>query len=156
MLGSEQIQTINNSLEGNTLFMSNMVKKITQLFYKLLILFILLIIFYKCPFSYIFGIPCPGCGMTRALFSLITLDFASAFYYHPLFPIVILVFIFLFLEYLGLVSLSDKTKNRFLVIIAIIFIITYFIRMYTGSPIVATKFSKSLAHKIYVFMKTKV
>ena len=39
-----------------------------------------------CPFKAILGITCPGCGITRALFSLISLDFASAFFYHPLWP----------------------------------------------------------------------
>lgn len=37
-----------------------------------------------CPIKYLFGISCPGCGMTRALLSAVTLDFPRAFYYHPL------------------------------------------------------------------------
>lgn len=38
-----------------------------------------------CPFRALTGIPCPGCGLSRALFSAVTLDFQSAFFYHPLF-----------------------------------------------------------------------
>ena len=36
-----------------------------------------------CPIQYTVGISCPGCGMTRALWSLATLDFSAALYYHP-------------------------------------------------------------------------
>jgi len=38
-----------------------------------------------CPFKAIFHIPCPGCGMTRAYLSLLRLDFAAAFAFHPMF-----------------------------------------------------------------------
>ena len=38
----------------------------------------------RCVFLYLFGIPCPGCGMTRALHSLFRLDLVQAFQYHPL------------------------------------------------------------------------
>ncbi len=37
-----------------------------------------------CPVRCFFGIPCPGCGMTRALLSALRLDFSAAFAYHPL------------------------------------------------------------------------
>ena len=42
-------------------------------------------LFYRCPFKLIFGIDCPGCGMTRALISVLHLDFIAAFSYHQLF-----------------------------------------------------------------------
>ena len=37
-----------------------------------------------CPIKHLTGVSCPGCGMTRACVSALKLDFASAFYYHPL------------------------------------------------------------------------
>lgn len=37
-----------------------------------------------CPFYRIFGIPCPGCGMTRAFLACLRLDFAAAWRYHPM------------------------------------------------------------------------
>ena len=37
-----------------------------------------------CPIQYLSGLSCPGCGMTRALWSLLTLDLPSALHYHPL------------------------------------------------------------------------
>jgi uncharacterized protein DUF2752 len=42
-----------------------------------------------CAFRRFFGIPCPGCGMTRSLVALVHLDLRSAFAFHPLGPIVI-------------------------------------------------------------------
>ena len=36
-----------------------------------------------CPAVLITGLPCPGCGMTRALIRLLHLDFAGAWQMHP-------------------------------------------------------------------------
>lgn len=38
-----------------------------------------------CPILYVTGISCAGCGMSRAWLSLLKLDIAEAFSYHPLF-----------------------------------------------------------------------
>ena len=38
----------------------------------------------RCVFLDFLGFPCPGCGMTRAFFSLLRLDIAAAWRYHPL------------------------------------------------------------------------
>lgn len=49
-----------------------------------------------CPIKFVTGISCLGCGMTRAWLSLMKLDFAAAFYYHPLYavpPLAILVYL---------------------------------------------------------------
>ena len=37
-----------------------------------------------CPIKLLVGFPCPGCGVTRATFSVLHLDFAAAFQHHPL------------------------------------------------------------------------
>jgi len=37
-----------------------------------------------CPMVVITGFPCPGCGLTRAGFRLLRLDFAGAFRVHPM------------------------------------------------------------------------
>ncbi len=52
---------------------------------------------FPCLFQSIFGLPCPGCGMSRALFALLRLDIVSAFKFHPMFwsvPIFYFYFIF--------------------------------------------------------------
>ena len=38
----------------------------------------------RCLFRTVLGVACPGCGMTRALVSLLRLDLAGAFSYHPM------------------------------------------------------------------------
>lgn len=37
-----------------------------------------------CIFRLVTGVPCPGCGMTRAHLAALSLDFRAAFFYHPL------------------------------------------------------------------------
>lgn len=49
-----------------------------------------------CPIKFVTGISCPGCGMTRALLACVELDFAQAFYYHPVFwmaPAVVIIMV---------------------------------------------------------------
>lgn len=36
----------------------------------------------SCPFWMVTGLPCPGCGMSRALLALLRLDVRAAFSYH--------------------------------------------------------------------------
>lgn len=49
-----------------------------------------------CVWKTLFGIPCPGCGMVHAFLSLMRLDFAAAFSYHPMvFAMPLLVLFFL-------------------------------------------------------------
>ena len=37
-----------------------------------------------CPFKRVTGLPCPGCGMTRSVVTLLHGDLAASLYYHPL------------------------------------------------------------------------
>ena len=50
----------------------------------------------SCPMRYVFGITCPGCGVTRAFVTAFSGDLSTAFFYHPLwpaFPVVIILMI---------------------------------------------------------------
>jgi hypothetical protein len=40
-----------------------------------------------CPTAFFFGVPCPGCGLTRATLALLHGDFAAALRFHPLAPL---------------------------------------------------------------------
>ena len=51
-----------------------------------------------CIFRLVTGIPCPGCGMTRAWLAALRLDFAAAFAYHPLFWVVPIAFVLAFVR----------------------------------------------------------
>ena len=92
---------------------------------------------YKCPFDFFLGIPCPGCGMTRAFFALIRLDFEEAFYYHPLFPVVIVAAIVIVLYFFKVIKVSHKTKNIAISIFCALFFAVYFIRLFDHDPFIS-------------------
>ena len=43
---------------------------------------VMYLIQFGCVYQRVFGITCPGCGMTRAVLSLFKLDFKAALNYH--------------------------------------------------------------------------
>lgn len=45
-----------------------------------------------CWFNYLFGHPCPGCGLTRSLTCISHLQFAKAWDYHPFGPLIYVLF----------------------------------------------------------------
>lgn len=71
-------------------------------FIKLIFIFcylgIISVLYYfrvPCVIDYLFHIPCPGCGMTRAVISAINFDFIAAFGFHPMFWSVPVIFLYL-------------------------------------------------------------
>jgi len=108
---------------------------------------------YKCPFLFFLGIPCPGCGMTRALLSLLRLDFAAAFHYHPLFPLVIFWFLYgIRLYFYRKIPLTDIQKKRNLILLSltcVLFFVVYFIRLFSGSDVVYTDFEHAVLWKVF-------
>src|SRR5262245_14650085 len=44
---------------------------------------------WRCPIAELLGVPCPGCGLTRAALALATGDVARALSLHPLSPIAV-------------------------------------------------------------------
>ena len=62
----------------------------------------------RCPIRSLFHIPCPACGMTRACLSALRFDFVAAFYDH----------------------VNMKKYDRCIYVIAVLFFITYIVRMY--------------------------
>ncbi len=52
-----------------------------------------------CPFLYFLNIPCPGCGMTRAVIGVFRLDFRYAFHMHPLFWTVPIFLLYYFADW---------------------------------------------------------
>lgn len=66
--------------------------KVRDLLVGALLLACMLLVFYVtgigCPIRFATGVSCPGCGMTRAWISALTLRFDLAIAYHPLFWLV--------------------------------------------------------------------
>ena len=48
-----------------------------------------------CPMAGVLGIPCPGCGLTRATLALVRGDLSSAFHFHPLVFVISPMFVWL-------------------------------------------------------------
>ena len=77
-----------------------------------------------CVFTKFFGFPCPGCGMTRALVSLILLDFKSAAKYNIVVFFMPYVFAYLFFDF------KHKAHKFVLLGIAAIAIINWIYKLY--------------------------
>lgn len=85
-----------------------------------------------CPIKFLTGISCAGCGMTRAWFSVLKLDFVQAFYFHPLFgmvPVGMLI-------YLLRKHIPPKGIWFLMNIAIVLFITVYIIRMMNPEDIV--------------------
>jgi hypothetical protein len=52
---------------------------------------------WNCPILAATGIPCPGCGLTRAIMELVRGDFIQSFHTHAFAPIFLLAMIVMFI-----------------------------------------------------------
>ncbi len=85
-----------------------------------------------CIFKVYAGLPCPGCGMTRAFISLFQGNINQAFYWHPLWPLVVIgPAIYAYFDKRGN---GHKEKNILIWILFAIFVSTYAYRMYLYFP----------------------
>jgi len=93
---------------------------------------ILILLFYRCPFRWIFRIDCPGCGMTRALMAALRLDFAAAFTYHPLFWLFGPIFLyFLFYDEIrNWIPVKDRLENIVLSVSSVLLLIVWVFRQF--------------------------
>ena len=87
-----------------------------------------------CPIKFVTGIPCAGCGMTRAWFSLMRGDISGAFYYHPLFALPVVFIIVWILRKKE--KISSLVYRTILVIGVLIFIAAYIIRLFIPDAVV--------------------
>ncbi len=116
-------------------------KRIIKVISIVLVLTILLLGYYFLNFRYNFGIPCifykitgykcPGCGTTRALFSLINGNIKEAFNYNKLLFIVtpFLLLYFIYKSYIYVLNKKETTlinkivkyTSYFMIIIALLY-----------------------------------
>jgi len=103
-----------------------------------------------CYFKALYGIPCPGCGMSRAVYFLIKLKLKKSFYYHPLLLLSILAFT-VFLGQKNRFLSKIYNSNLFWNLLLIIFILTWIIRIFIYFPYSAPMdFNKSsLVFKLF-------
>lgn len=94
-----------------------------------------------CLIRGMIGIPCPSCGMSRAIITILNGDFISAFRYHPLFwlPFVILISSII----------TRRHFKKILIVSIIVFSGIYIIRMINLFPdIEPMKYNEKAIFKI--------
>jgi len=85
-----------------------------------------------CVSQLIFGLPCPGCGLTRATLAFLSLNFTRAFQMHPL---LILAWIDVALVAILIVTgKREKITITFLSLSLVAFLGVYAYRMMTLYP----------------------
>lgn len=86
-----------------------------------------------CPSVMLLGIPCPGCGMTRAFFAFLRGDWKEAWHYHPFVYVLILyVIVFAFRRYIQ--QKEGKSMIKWLIVIGLAMILYYGYRMIRFFP----------------------
>ena len=91
-------------------------------------------VFIGCPIKRIFSIPCPSCGLTRAHISALSLDFKSAFYFHPLFFVPIpLIFYFAHKRFFKF-KIKKWVEYTVLTVFAVLYIAVYLYRLLILKP----------------------
>ena len=87
-----------------------------------------------CPVVNLTGYPCPGCGITRAMFCVLRFEFTEAWRMHPfVYPIGMLFISFVLCRYV-LSGKGMKYVKRFMIAIAIGMVLFYIWRMFTMFP----------------------
>ncbi len=76
-----------------------------------------------CVFLKLLNIPCPGCGMTRALLSLLRLDFWGAIKYNVVIFFMPYIFMYIFFDF------KKKIHTVLLSAVAILAIVNWIIKI---------------------------
>lgn len=132
-----------------------MSKRLSKIIIFLFLFFILILIVlkqYYCPIKLIFGLSCPTCGITRAIFHALKLDFSNAFYYHIFWPVVIVGIIAYVLYKLKILKVNRNLMIIILCIICVLNLGYYFYRLFNNSEIVYFAFNESLIYKVFNYI----
>lgn len=99
-----------------------------------------------CPIKWLTGISCAGCGMTRAIFYALQLQFGKAFYYHPLFWMMP----FLVLLYLFWGKLAARVQKIIAWTAIVCFAAVYFLRLFSpGQDVVVADLEAGLLGRLW-------
>ena len=104
---------------------------------------------YKCPLDYIVGLPCPMCGMTRAFLAALSGDFAGAFYYHPLWIVIIIGTAFIVMYEMEFIKIPKTAFNVICIILGVLLLVCYIVRLIMHSDIVMPHFETSLIYRLF-------
>lgn len=94
----------------------------------------------QCPIQWLTGISCPGCGITRALTAFCKLDFAAAWYYHPVIFYLIPAAPVLLIAYLR--NAKKLTEVLLWVTVGVMIAVYLYRLLVLHSPVVKADFSE--------------
>lgn len=98
----------------------------------LLYIVCLIILYYlgaECIYISLFGIPCPGCGMTRAVLSLLKFKVLQAFYYHPM--VFFLPITYLYILFDGKLFKKPVANKVFITLLCLGYVVSYIFKLVT-------------------------
>lgn len=135
---------MNTSLDNKSHTNENWIDRLKLAIMIVAVYIILIFLGAGCPIKYLTGVSCPGCGMTRAVLSLMQLKFREAFYYHPLFALIP----FMFALYLFEDKLKPIQVKSFWTAIVVVFLTVYIFRLLsTSNSIVSIDISSGFVLK---------
>lgn len=89
---------------------------------------------HACPIDLIFGVPCPGCGLTRAVMLVFRGDFVGAFSMHPLVFTLPVIGALLIAAFFSERFSRSKIFSAFCIFFSALFIGVYVYRMIAFFP----------------------
>lgn len=122
----------------------------------IILIFCIIIAFYYyigCPIRLFTGLPCPGCGMTRAVYYLLIGNVNESINCHPLvftMPLILIIIIFHN-------KFSKASLITFLVTFSVLFVACYIYRLCTPTDqIVAYRPDLTIYHKLSHFINSNI
>lgn len=119
----------------------------------LLIVLIVWVIGWYCPIQQLFGIPCPGCGMTTALYYFVQGRFQEAYFFNPAFY---LLLIFCLISGLGRLKNQKFLQSRSWQLLFWLFMVMWFgiwlyrmITIFPNWPMIYLE--ENLLHKLLIY-----
>lgn len=86
-----------------------------------------------CIFYTLYGVPCPGCGLTRSYLHLFRGDIPGAFYFHPLFLLPAAIVFVLVFQNAGFLR-KLRRSNSFWLVVTAVFVGVWIVRMILMFP----------------------
>jgi hypothetical protein len=88
-----------------------------------------------CWIQAVIGLPCPGCGLTRATYALFTGQVAEALVWHPLVFVALMLFPYLGVRYTVFKQKPVRSAEKYILLgICVLFIVVFIVRMVLYFP----------------------
>lgn len=109
---------------------------------------------FGCLFRWLFGVSCPGCGLTRATLAALRLDFQAAFHYHPLFWLATPFWLYVVHRRAWGLPGSPKADRWLAVLVGVAFLGVYLIRLiWFPDEVVYVDFEQSALYRGWSFLR---